>query len=633
MENEKTKRIAEHLKTVLLPDPVHDAVDRKVKFQARHGPVKHQLLSLDTQTMYVVFDNIEVSQPDDTTLYSTLSNTPAYKFVMEDHLYQLGQCKSRISHKGYVKLRSIDIINGELKKASITSSSSSGVHSAPMTMNSDEEFELDSTYNPARLPKKSICYVNGIPFSMASTSSVSRASSEYDYQYITAFNSHKPLSVLMTSSDEPLSTTQIPVSCISMVKREEEIDSDGSESELDELEPVALPVDEEEKEESTIKNDSSVMGGDQRPYFNSKSFLGYFINIFKSKLAFDLGFNQNDLDQATWKAAAIFVPPYEIIPAIHCPWPVEAFEWRARKREPIPVPFTDKKYVWPTPKMISDVVGFGCHVIPVGYAPKKGDNPNRHIEWKIVFPQAERYLEANLTSAQIKVYMIMKAVFKSFIETRLENGRSIFTKEHLRTQLFWLCEENFAAWNEEYLGEALMRYMKALLTSIKKHYLPDYFLRQRNLLDNVPERVLAQLHKLLYRVYENPVFYLISALRNLNFTKNFYPTLHVKKLYSYLIINDPLHLLSPNLFPQQSEPPRDSKLVIPARPESVALGSMGEFEKRDRKLKKKRRGVEVKTAESDTKPEDHEELGRRGSVESINVMVRDGYFFLSLPVM
>lgn len=571
--------------------------------------------------MFVIFDNIEVSQPDDECLYSTLSNTPAYKFVMEDHLYQLRQVTSRISHKGYVKLRSIDIINSSQFNKNTTHSNSATpaatYSGGSPCVNSDEENELDSVLNAPITQKKgkSIGYMNGIPFSTTSVSSASRASSEY--AYIMAFNSHKPLkNVIMTNPDEPLSTTKLPVTLITLINREDEIELDDSASDDEEEEQIEIQDDsnylenDDDEKESTIKN-TSIMGSDQRPYLNSRGFLSYFINIFRSQLAFELGFNQEDLEKATWKAAAVFVPPYEIIPAIHCPWPTEAFEWGVRKRNSNSVPFRKEKYVWPTSKMISDVINFGCHVIPVGYAPKKGENPNRHIEWKIVFPQAERYLENKLTSAQIKVYMMMKTLFKSFIDIRLENGKNVFTKEHLRTQLFWLCEENFLSWNEEYLGEALMRYMKALLNSIQKHCLPDYFLRQRNLLDNVPERVLANIHRLLYRIYENPVFYVMSSMRNLCFTKNFYPPLPIKKLYHYLIIDDPLHLIPSNAFMQGAERKESS---VSLSKETVALGSIGDFEKRDKKLKRRKPKLGIKDTED-------EKVERRNSVESINVEV------------
>lgn len=589
------------------------------------------MLSLDIQSMYIVFDNIDISQPDDTTVYSQLKDQPVYKFVMEDRNFQMREVVSHVSHSGYVKLRSIDIIKNRPSVEPSGSDSGASVSSELQirldTSTNDEDdddaasFECDyadSVIMPPRgtaVGNRRSTYVNGIPFSMGSTCSTSRESSEYDYAYITAFNSHKPLSVVVTHSGEPLSTTLVSSDCFTLVTRCDEIESDGyitDEEDADQtLEESKLEVDDDV--ESTVKAHSMV-GGEEQQYLNSKAFLNYFINIFRTQLASQLGFSDNDLKTATWKAAAVFVPPYEIIPAIQCPWPNEAFEWGVRERPTCENPFqTGVTLQWPSQKMISKVIGFGCHIIPLGFAPKKGINPNRQLEWKIVFPQAERYLESCMSSAQIKVYMVMKALLKTFVEPKMENGSSMFTKEHLRAHMFSMCEQNFAAWNDEYLGEAFIRCLSTLIECIKRRNLPDYFLPRRNLLENIPEKVLRNLCTQLYRIYENPVIYLMNGLRNLKFAKNFYPKLAYKKLYTFLTVDDALQLLNPATFAQimKSE---ENKSEGPRR-ESAAIGAIADFEKHDRKLKKRKKHVKMAPL-----PENLSH--RRPSVDSIDVQVR-----------
>lgn len=584
--------------------------------------------------MYIVFDNIDVSQPDDTTVYSQIKDTPVYKFIMEDRIFQMREVQSRVSHSGYVKLRSIDIIKdtgAEMNAAS--SSSSSGFYSGRSSStkeDDDEEFECDYAESIIMKPqinvisnRKPTFYVNGIPFSMGSTSSTSRESSEYDYAYITAFNSHKPLSVFVTHKGAPLSTTLIPSECVSLVTRCDELESDDYMTDEEEKE-----TDERDEDmESTVKA-HSMIGGEEQQYLDSKAFLNYFINIFRNRLATELGFTENDLNHATWKAAAIFVPPYEIIPAIQCPWPTEAFEWGVRERASCENPFTRQKIQWPTPKMISRVINFGCHVIPLGFAPKKGVNPNRQLEWKIVFPQAERYLESCMSSAQVKVYMVMKTLLKTFIEPKMENGTSMFTKEHLRSHMFTLCEQNYAAWNEDYLGEAFVRCLSTLIECIKKRNLPDYFLPKRNLFENIPEKVLRNLCTQLYRIYENPVMYLMVGLKNLKYHKTFYPKLSYKKLYSFLVVEDALHLLNPTTFTQIMKSDEKDKQEKQEKHESAAIGPIADFENHDRRLKKRKKFVKLVAPTPEQKatgqPQD-----RRLSVESIDVQV-SFYLYLSL---
>lgn len=571
--------------------------------------------------MYIVFDNIDVSQPDDTTVYSELKDTPVYKFVMEDRLFQMREIVSRVSYAGYVKLRSIDIITNKKRIDSNPSTSfSSGFQSAPSSNGDADEFECDYSdsiimHPQGHLNGRSTAYVNGIPFSMSSSVSTSRESSEYDYAYITAFNAHKPLSVVVTHSGEPLSTTLIPSDCVTFVTRCDEIESDGYETDEEDRDESSAKDDEDI--ESTIKG-HSVIGGEEQQYLNSKTFFNYFVNIFRNSLAAELGWDEQDLKNATWKGAAVFIPPYEIMPAVQCPWPNEAFEWSVRERTLCENPFTKQKIQWPTSKMISKVIGFGCHIIPLGFAPKKGINPNRQLEWKIVFPQAERYLESCMSSAQVKVYMIMKTLLKTFVEPKIENGSNMFTKEHLRSHMFTMCEQNYAAWNDDYLGEAFVRCLSTLIDCIKKRYLPDYFLPKRNLFENIPEKVLRYLCTQLYRVYENPVMYLMIAMRNLKYHKTFYPKFNYKKLYSFLVVDDALHLLNPVTFSQLSKSEETNNKKEETRRESAAVGPIADFENHDRRLKKKKRLVKMVEPIAEERSLSH----RRLSVESIDTQVR-----------
>lgn len=420
-----------------------------------------------------------------------------------------------------------------------------------------------------------------------STSSHSPSNSDYDYAYITALNTRQPLSSIKTppvddGPQEPFSATKLPAMCISNVPvpsiTNDEYDSAGEENDDDDdIEPTY----------------------EIKQYLNSKTFLTYFANLFRDSLANDIGISSKELSNATWKGPIIYSSCWETIPAISCPWPNEAYEWIHRQRDIKENPITQQKFQWPTRVMVNKVVSLGCHVVPLGYVPKYGINPYRELEWKIVFPEAERYLESSLTNTQAKVYIIVRLLIQTYVEPYIDNTQNMFTAEHLRAHLFWQCEMNYAAWPEEYLGEALIRFLNSLLETIKRQRLPDYFLPKRNLFENIPERIMVELHKRIFRITENPVMHLMNALRNLSYSTTFrMAQFNYKKLYSAIVIDNPLKIVNPMFRVQDTADTKksnnddsdsDGMQSDLETNGNDALGVIGYFQKVDRTDKSRRR--------------------------------------------
>lgn len=592
------------------------------------------------QTLYVIHENIEITHTGEPAVYSIVTDAPLYKMEIDVPNTWL----RRSCHVGYVRLKSAEVIRKQnypislYLTAPITSHNSNELNSFnsctekdPMERDSDDEEELpiiNSKYRDSILlasqPNKrnflptnetySSAYGNGNnnnnnnflsakPFGMVSsnsTSSPSPTSSEYDYAYVTALNTRQPLNAVRLSptAGEPFNTTTLPDMCISNI-----------------------PIPSVESNENESNSEEQEHSYEVKQYLNSRAFLEYFVGIFQDKLATDMGVAADDLSNATRKGPIIYTSDWEIIPAIACPWPKEAFEWMHRQREVKENRMTRQRFQWPTPAMVNKVVSFGCHVIPVGYTPKNGLNAQADLEWKIIFPEAERYLESCLTSTQIKVYMITRALLKTFFEPYIDVNYNTFTGEHLRTHLFWQCENNYAAWPEDYLGEALIRFLNSLLEQIKKQRLPDYFLPGRNLFENIPDRVLAELHKRIFRITENPVMHLMIALKNLRFYPGLFPKFNYKKLYTIFLVDNPLKLINP-LFRTKKDLHLESSDESDLDDEELwPMGPIGFFQRGNRSDKAKRRTKRVKFAVMDKQVIAHGE--RRPSIESIDIKVME----------
>lgn len=456
--------------------------------------------------------------------------------------------EKRVNHVGYLRLKSAEIIRKSNGFSVMDSSMKLKDQESKNQKNSNEDEDevppvVNSRFRDSFLvhqrPKRSgndqknvygaiannnnSIYANPLLLMLNnSIGTQSVASSEYDYAYVTSLNTRQPLSIIKSSGSifDSKSITTLPDECISNLR---------------------VASFESNNDDSGVEEHSYEI----KQFLSSKEFLANFVAVFQSVLANELSIPKDDLSEATWQGATIYSKTREIIPGIACPWPKEAFEWLHRQRKVTENPITKQKFQWPTPFMVNKVTSFGCHVVPVGFTSKSAMNAQCELEWKIVFPEAVRYLESCLTSTQIKVYMITKVLLKTFVDPYIDAKVNSITTEHIRTHLFWQCEQNYAAWPEDYLGEALIRFLKSLLENIKKQKLSDFFLPRRNLFENVPEETLAELHKRIFRITENPVMYVLIAMRNLKFYPGMFPKINFKKLYSLIIIDNPLKIVNP----------------------------------------------------------------------------------------
>lgn len=571
----------------------------------------------------MIHENIEITHAGEPAVYSIVTNGPLYKMEIDVPNSWL----RRSSHVGYVRLKSSELIRKQNYPISLYLTAPAPNDSRELLNgngiqidldDSDEDDELpviNSKYRDSILlaaqPKRNYAgsetysaysgsnYLSAKPASN-STSSPSPTSSEYDYASVTALNTRQPLSAvkLSTSVVEPFSTTTLPDMCISNI-----------------------PIPSVESNENESNSEEQEHSYEVKQYLNSRTFLEYFVSIFKENLASDMGVSAKDLTDATRKGPTIYASGWEIVPAVACPWPKEAFEWMHRQRDVKENRVTRQRFQWPTPAMVNKVVSFGCHVVPIGFTPKNGLNAQADLEWKIVFPEAERYLESCLTNTQIKVYVITRALLKTFFDPYVDSKYNTFTSEHLRAHLFWQCENNYAAWPEDYLGEALIRFLDSLLEQIKNQRLPDYFLPKRNLFENISERVLAELHKRIFRIIENPVMHLLVVLKNLKFCPGVFPKFNLKKLYATFLVDNPLKLVNPMFRTKkdcQLEESEESD--FDDDDEIWPMGPIGFSQRANRSDKTKRRTKRVKFAEVEKQVIAYGE--RRPSVESIDVKVR-----------
>lgn len=306
-------------------------------------------------------------------------------------------------------------------------------------------------------------------------------------------------------------------------------------------------------------------------YTSSMEFMRHFVNLFKDQLSEPLNFNQEDLDNAKLEGSLICCDKmtmlhnfricrfesYEVMPAIWLEWPEYAQEWLDRPRS-----------TWPSDNDINKVKTFGCHLVPEGFLPKKGSNVHQELEWQLVFPAAERYLETCMTHSQAQVYLIALLLHKNFIRPAFDS--MYLTTSHIRNKMFWLIEEDDrpSKWPDNRTGECLIKLLNSLYRCLSQNEptMSDYFIRDKNMFQRKSPNHLLHTQKQLKRIIENPVMYVFHAMESIQHSDRFFPQLDYGRLLKILTM-DTLALVNPALDQSMFMSPSTSKSNDMARDE------------------------------------------------------------------
>lgn len=240
-------------------------------------------------------------------------------------------------------------------------------------------------------------------------------------------------------------------------------------------------------------------------FLNPKSYMAYFIDLFVEKLCLDLKFTKDIILRSTVQGSSIYCTKIHgkrlgkccILPALlQKDWPQQATEWLIRKR------------IWPNADTTDAIHQMGCVLLPT-------INNENKTEWKLAFPEGERILLLSLKEEQIRCYIFVLTLFKSYFK---DTGYGkIFTSKHIQNILFWLCELDKIKWSFDELGEAVSIFIENIIHTFETDTLYDYFLRTRNLYDSIPKSHLRRIHERLHRIKENLTYWLLNALENLHY--------------------------------------------------------------------------------------------------------------------
>jgi hypothetical protein len=153
--------------------------------------------------------------------------------------------------------------------------------------------------------------------------------------------------------------------------------------------------------------------------------------------------------------------------ALHCKtWPYQARQWLDQQGEG----------QWPSAEMKQYFNRTGCFVVPVGCR----GSEHEQLEWRISTSLAERCLMLNLNITQIRCYVLMKMVMKSFLDPQFED---VISSYMCKTVLFdCIANSHFTIWRENNLLSCLSLCLYLLYNNIINENCPHFIIPENNLM-------------------------------------------------------------------------------------------------------------------------------------------------------
>lgn len=186
--------------------------------------------------------------------------------------------------------------------------------------------------------------------------------------------------------------------------------------------------------------------------------------------------------------------PSDYVFTLACPaWPA-----RVRQR------FKERNQKWPREDLLSQLERSGCHFVPIGF-PR---SPNKNAEWRLSFSAAEKVLVKSLNLTQYHCFNFLKLMGRGRLQCNSEP--KVLCTYYLKTALFWTIEEEpEEIWVENQFLTCLTMILSRVVSFLRNHSLPNYFLPENNMIDHIPyerccevsEELQSIQTELLYHVF------------------------------------------------------------------------------------------------------------------------------------
>lgn len=194
-----------------------------------------------------------------------------------------------------------------------------------------------------------------------------------------------------------------------------------------------------------------------------EAFLSNFVNNM-----FSVGLHGPSLTLSNFKG------DMDVVSCLACSsWPEIAREWRYRER----------KYGWPSMKLISKIIDGGCHLVPVSYNSRLTDN--NESDWRLSFSMAEKSLIVSFNHTQFLTYGLLKLFLNEVIKKDESIRSDLMCSYFFKTVILWTIEETDPAlWSSSNIFYCFYLCLDRFYQCVIDENCPNYFVRCSNLFDN-----------------------------------------------------------------------------------------------------------------------------------------------------
>ncbi|KAL5020642.1 hypothetical protein ScPMuIL_002277 [Solemya velum] len=181
----------------------------------------------------------------------------------------------------------------------------------------------------------------------------------------------------------------------------------------------------------------------------------------------------------------------DIVPALVVEgWPAPASEWITRQRN------------WPDRKVVEEIIHQGVHLV----AKPLPLDPDEEHDFRVSFSLAEIKLAKAMNETQRSTISILKACNKYA-------GSEYLISYHIKTSLYWMSEnKSVSFWSLDNLSTCVESVLGFLLTSVRRQFLPHYFIREMNLFAGFNYHSFCDMEDRLLTIYHEVPSFVIGYI-------------------------------------------------------------------------------------------------------------------------
>ena len=252
------------------------------------------------------------------------------------------------------------------------------------------------------------------------------------------------------------------------------------------------------------------------------------------------------------KGEAVLKFSYDAVALIKLEWwPEAAQEWLTRNRN------------WPSKRDVDELSSY-CFIIPKPMTQHQtkseiidNSSARNEMDFRYTFSHIERKLMSMFSQQQMFVYFLFKSIFYKHVKSLRPD---VIQSYYCKTVMLWTCEKfdpHNLFWGENWEStvQAVLYLFKELSAAFHHGILQHYFIKQINVIDNLPKRlrnvltqkietVISDIHKFIpqnVRDISKFGFLLNNAISTINQASN---VIVKKKNIWWLILRRPLFIVN-----------------------------------------------------------------------------------------